>query len=543
MTSAEVVQNLRDALAGLSGARAKRVAEELSARTSLSLRQVYKLTRDVRSTRKQRADSGLRRCLLPRETLDVLMKLCHELGFDASLAIDTALGNGLLAAEDAPSPATLNRWMRIEGIGASTPDTARVSRRWEASAPNDLHQADSTISNTWYLDDDGSLGYESLADQSNKPGNRKPRLNLFVLVDDYSRVNYARYYLAENTLNWLDFLWHAWREKDDAARFPFAGVPHALYTDNGSCLNSARFKTALAALGVELKCHEPYHAQSKGKVERAIRSIQQKLERLYLLGKPRSLDEANAVLMQFLERWNMRVHASTRVQPFQRWLDRSSELRRLPADEILRALNCTRIERVLGVDLTFSVAGETFQAPYQEPFRSMPRGQKIVVEYAPECPFEVNLVLGHSSVAAIHVPKGRPLPIALPAASDAITQTSATEKRLKAVGLEGLTPFGALDVPREDVRFLPQTSTPIEVRADVPELELTEVATMRVLQDAGICARPADAEASALVAWLLAGKDRIPQSVVSAVLRDHRGRAAREVLLALGGGTTAASAG
>lgn len=530
----ELERDIRDALAGQSGARARQLAEEIAARTGLTLRRIYAMTRDVRKPRADRSDRGTRRRRLADGVADVLMKLVHELDFDAALAIETAVGNGLIAIEDAPAPGTLLRWMRRAGIPANGSEANRVCRRFEAPGPNELHQADCTLSNTWYLASDGSVGYESPRDRNkNRPGNQKPRLILFALVDDYSRVTYARYYLAENTLNWLDFLWHAWGPKDDPSRFPFEGVPKALYTDNGSCLNSARFKTACAALGVTLKFHEPHHAQSKGKVERAIGLLGRKVEKLYLLRRPSSLDEANGILYQHLVRWNLRSHGTTHVAPFARWLERSSELRRLPGEHILRALNCTRIERTLGPDLTFSVAGETFQAPYEEPFRSMPRGQKVTVEYAPECPFEVNIVLGYSSIAAVHVPRGKPLPVALPAASEAKTLAAETSERLKAVGLEELRPFGAIEIPAPDVRFLPQKSEPVEVSAELPELLLTDVAATRILQDAGIVERPCDDAGLALVRWLLEGGATVPESKVTELIRQFKGRSAREVLARL----------
>jgi hypothetical protein len=208
---------MRDALAGLKGTAARHVAEELHRRTGISVRQIYKLTSDLRE-RKRRSDHGRRRIAVGDELAAKLMKLVGELGFDAQLALDTAIGSGLITAEEAPSPATLLRWMRAEGVAASGSPDNRICRRWEADYPNQIHQADATISATFYLDDDGSVGYEPRKNLSNKPGNKKPRLALLALIDDYSRVGYARYYLAENTLNWLDFLWHAWGPKDEPTR-------------------------------------------------------------------------------------------------------------------------------------------------------------------------------------------------------------------------------------------------------------------------------------------------------------------------------------
>lgn len=532
MISRDLQSDIRAAMAGLKGTAARHAATEISTRTGVSVRQIYKLTADLRD-RRTRADKGARRVGLSEDVTAKLMRLVHEKGFDAQLALDTAIGSGLVTAENAPSQATLLRWMRQKGIGAGSSDNNRVCRRWEADYPNQLHQCDSTISATFYLDKDGTVGYEPLKDQSNKPGNSKPRLHLFALIDDYSRVAYARYYYADNTLNWLDFLWHAWGPKDDPARFPFEGLPEVLYTDNGSTLKSERMRLAMKTLGVEQKFHAPYHAQAKGKVERLIGVIQQKLEKLYLLQKPRSLDEANAILETWLLKRNLRAHGTTGVVPFQRWIDRSDAVRRLPGDHILRALNCTRMTRILSVDLTFTVNGETFQAPYQEPFISMPRGQQVVVEYAPECPFEVNLIVGRASIAALHVAKGKALPVALPAAAEAKTETAESSARVRAAGLEDLKPFGALDLPTPDMKFMPQRAESVEISEPVAEAMLSDVKTVRALQSAGIVALPADAPGLALAARVMNGAELVPQSTVDAFIAQHKGKSARSVLAEL----------
>ncbi len=528
-------------MAGLKGTTAKLIARELSERTGLSMRQIYKLTADLRQ-RKPRADSGVRRCGLSTETRDTLYALVSTLRYKADLALEVAIGNGLIAADAAPSAATLLRWMRADGLGKTSSSDDRVCRRWQAKYPDHIHQADCTISATFYLDDSGGVGYEPVKDLSNKPGNKRPRLHLFVLVDDFSRVTYAEYFLEENTGNWLNFLWHAWGPKDDPTTFPFEGVPEVLYADNGSPLRSERARRAIGALGVEQKFHRAYHPQSKGKVERRIGTLQANFEALFLLRKPKTLGEANELLYRHVRRANMEEHSQTKQRPFQRWLLRSTPVKRLPAEHILKMLGRVRETRVLGPDLMFSLGGERFMAPYVEPFRSMPRGQKVEVLYAPECPFEVLVVSGRSAFAALHVAAGKdPSEVCpLPAADEAATRTNETMRVVAGTGLERLDGFAHEAQAPAPPAWLPQPSEAAPVEREVADEPLSDVAAMRALQDAGICARPAEAPDVAVCDHLMAGvayppsgERRIPQSRVAEFVARFKGKTARSVLLIL----------
>lgn len=527
------LSEIRDAMAGLRGRKARIIASQMSELTGLSLRQIYSLSRDLRQGRTKRKDLGARRIEMDPEVETVVMKIIHEHGIGAQLALDTAVGSGLIDPSKAPSAATILRRMRSLGVGARSNPERTVCRRWQADAPNDLHQADSTVSAMFYLDDQGGVGYESPRQRyKNKPGNKRPRLILYVLIDDYSRVTYARYYLAENALCWLDFVFHAWGRKDDPTTFPFSGVPKVLYTDNGSCINSARFKAAMKALEIDLKFHEPEHPQAKGKCERAIRTLQTRFEKLFLLKKPGSLDEANALLYKHLIQQNMREHGGTEEVPFQRWMDRREAIRALPEERILAALSAERVTRRLGPDLTFSLHGETFMAPYMEPFRSMPEVHEVTVEFVKEIPLEASLVLGAQKFSCLHIAKGAAFP-ALPAAKEAKTVTSETQARLKAAGLESLDPFSSLDKPLPNIRFLPKGEEVIDHSAPPEEQQLTWVESMRTLQKAGVCQCPAEPDDIALVDFILRGRERVPETEVLDIARRFRGTNSGEVLAGL----------
>jgi hypothetical protein len=83
------------------------------------------------------------------------------------------------------------------------------------------------------LADDGSVRHESeLSANQNRPGNQKPRLWLYSVIDDHSRASYLRAYPAHNCDNVLDFLARTWSVKD--AKFPMHGLPQRLLPAAGA---------------------------------------------------------------------------------------------------------------------------------------------------------------------------------------------------------------------------------------------------------------------------------------------------------------------
>ena len=58
------------------------------------------------------------------------------------------------------------------------------------------------------------------------------------------------------------------------------GFPCTVHADNGPQFSSAEFRTALASWGVKLSLSPPYHPQSNGTAERAVRTIKAALQKL-----------------------------------------------------------------------------------------------------------------------------------------------------------------------------------------------------------------------------------------------------------------------
>lgn len=151
------------------------------------------------------------------------------------------------------------------------------------------------------------------------PTKGQPTLMLFSVVDDRSGVNYQEYrcVYGEDAESALRFLFNAMAPKADAA-FPFQGRPKLIYLDNGPVAKSRVFQNVMLALGIDWLTHLPAGkdgtrttARSKGKVERAFRSIKEAYETLYHFHQPDTEQQANDWLLRYLVHdYNLRRHRS-----------------------------------------------------------------------------------------------------------------------------------------------------------------------------------------------------------------------------------------
>jgi len=183
----------------------------------------------------------------------------------------------------------------------------------------------------------------------------KPQL--CVLIDDASRlIPFAAYYPNGNTEAFLDTL------KEGVQR---RGVPVKLYTDQGKPFVNLHARLVCANLGVRLLHAKPYHAWSKGKVERVIQTIQRGFESTLSIEGNRagSLEELNRKLSRWIQvTYHQRVHSSTGMTPETRYLRQMTQLRRLEVDdEGIDALFYTRLERTVRKDGTVRINQKLFE--------------------------------------------------------------------------------------------------------------------------------------------------------------------------------------
>jgi transposase InsO family protein len=231
------------------------------------------------------------------ELEDAVVALRKELG---ELGVDAGAGTiqwhlGRQGRRDVPSEATIWRVLVRRGFVVPEPRKRPKSsyRRFEASAPNELWQADCI---DWAI----ATG----------------AVRILSFLDDHSRVALRVAALAEAT---TDATWATFCQATERW-----GVPLGQLSDNGLNFSGrlrgfeVRFEIELRAIGVVPKTSRPYHPQTCGKVER----FQQTLKK-WLRRRPLAADLAGlqAQLDTFVTYYNQqRPHRGiARCTPAERW--------------------------------------------------------------------------------------------------------------------------------------------------------------------------------------------------------------------------------
>jgi transposase InsO family protein len=195
---------------------------------------------------------------------------------------------------------------------------------------------------------------------------------LSIIVDDHSRlIPFAFYAPKANTEAFLHTL------KEAVVR---RGVPVKLYTDQGKPFVCDHARLVCANLGIRLLHARPYHAWSKGKVERLIQTIQRQFEAgLRLDGESAgSIKELNDKLWHWIEtHYHQTKHSTIEETPLERYRRAIGTLRQLPADVDIEPLFYTRAVRSVRKDGTV-VLGKTL---YEVPLHL--RGLQVELRYDP----------------------------------------------------------------------------------------------------------------------------------------------------------------
>ena len=242
-----------------------------------------------------------------------------------------------------PSLSSLYRYLKTKGYDRRSLRAGRLEsapqKAFEAPAPNDLWMVDFACGPTLR-----SAEGKVIATQ------------LCVIIDDHSRlITYGAYYLAGDTASFLDCLKQAVLRR---------GLPLKLYTDQGKPFVNHHAKIVCANLGVRLLHAKPYHAWSKGKVERLIRTIQGDFEATLRLegSPPRSVAELNTSLSRWIAgAYHLRVHSSTGMSPHERFTRSAHPLRTVEQPDKIDPLFYTRTERTVRKDGTVTLGKKLFE--------------------------------------------------------------------------------------------------------------------------------------------------------------------------------------
>jgi putative transposase len=199
----------------------------------------------------------------------------------------------------------------------------------------------------------------------------------------------------------------------DPQRGPFGGVPEAVRPDNGLEFAAAAIRRSCAALGIEHRPTPAYQGHSKGKVERANRTLEQEFLSglpFYTHG-PRGADgalfgpDADPMgLGLFVDRFaewvtaynTTRVHSELGSTPVARWGEDATPLREVPA-EALRWMLMADVERTINKD-GVHFGGVRFLAPEL----NGRVGERVQVRYTPHDLRKIEVFRGDTWLCAAY---------------------------------------------------------------------------------------------------------------------------------------------
>ena len=260
---------------------------------------------------RERKDKGTSKAI-PAEALKLATELRQELPGRSAERIQQ-----LLASEGyRVARSTLERHLRQQGLSGREIQAERkqvASRRFNRQGRNTLWQAD--------------LKYGPYLPDPNRPG-RKMRTYLVAIIDDATRlVAHGEFYDNQK----LPVLEDTFRKA-----IIKCGAPDNLYVDNGKIFVSQWLRLACAKLRIRHLNTKAYSAESKGKIERWNRTVDEFIREAEL-EKPQTLDELNRLFRAWLsEGYNHRQHSALAGKtPAQAFAQDTKPLR-FPSPEALR---------------------------------------------------------------------------------------------------------------------------------------------------------------------------------------------------------------
>jgi transposase InsO family protein len=243
-----------------------------------------------------------------------------------------------------PSISVLYRHLRRQGMDRKSLRSGRLengpTKAFEAPHVNDLWMVDFSPGPT--------LAIEGKSLQT----------HLCVLIDDHSRlIPFAGYYPRANT----EAFHHAFKEA-----ILRRGLPRKLYTDQGKPFVTAHSHLVCAKLGVRLLHARPYHAWSKGKIERLIQTIQSSFETTLRFegNAAHSLEELNTKLSLWIQTvYHQRPHSSTEQSPELRYQLAAKSLRHWNEMDDIQPIFYLHLDRTVRKNGTVRLDKELFEVP------------------------------------------------------------------------------------------------------------------------------------------------------------------------------------
>ena len=278
------------------------------------------------------------------------------------------------------SVSSIQRLLRNRGLSVPRMELDHAARyRWEASMCGELWQAD-------------ALHGPMLM---NPATGRTQRVIVFGLLDDRSRlIPYVEAGFGETEQRFLTVLYNAIARR---------GVVRKLLLDNHASFTGYDLRLLCARLGIHLVHSRPGDAPTKGKIERAWRTLRAQLIGRLDLERVTSLDELNLRLWTWVEtEYHHQPHSSlSGLTPLEVWESDADQIRWVSDHSQLEQAFYGEAERFARNDSTIQWRGVCYEVPPHL------RRQKVRLRYALLDSTRVSLI-----DAGVEIPLRRVDPVA-----------------------------------------------------------------------------------------------------------------------------------
>jgi transposase InsO family protein len=381
------------------------IVDKAAALLGLSRQRTYSLIKDAAAgidtaKRKRRADANTT-AITDAELLQVAGVLAEgrrangKAMWSIERAIDVLHADGKLAVR--LSPSRVSTLMRERGMHPDQINAPSPASRMRSENPNAVWQADASVC-VLYRTPKGEVALmEREAFYKNKLHNVAKVMNDLVVryvgSDHCSGAIGVRFYTggetAENALEHLIWLMQQ-RTGPDGHAAPFYGVPHMLYTDQGSAFKSGPFMNFCDQLDIKLQHHKPRNSRATGQVENSQNIVERGLEGTLRFLDPETITMAslNALADVWMHWFNgTRKHTRHGMTRYSAWsMITAEQLRMPPNEELLRALPSSAPEqRRVSNDMLVSFAVKGYGShDYDVRYvRGAAPGEKLLVAVNP----------------------------------------------------------------------------------------------------------------------------------------------------------------
>jgi len=237
------------------------------------------------------------------------------------------------------SVASVQRFIKKHDLTSARSPNVKDRKAFEAPYFGSLWQADTCY--LPYITEDG----------------KSKRTYLIMIVDDHSRMIVSgQIFYADTAYNFQKVL------KQAVASY---GIPHKLYVDNGSVYVNKQLEFICGSIGT-LKLQTPVRdGASKGKVERAFRTLKNRWLHGLDIATVTSLTQFNALLSEYIRSHNTTHHSSIDSTPINRFLGSESPIATPKSTDWLDECFHNRIKRKVNNDSCVSINKVSYDAPQQ----------------------------------------------------------------------------------------------------------------------------------------------------------------------------------